>query len=320
MSEHNLAPLPLDGLIPHIYLEPSLSSVRDLTPQITNLAPTFIDAGPRGDIWTGYYGNTKVALKTMRITMESSSRRELKYLVRTITGWARLSHPNLLEFYGVGAFGPYGLALVSPWMENGDVLHYLNSNPQAKRSTLVLDVAQGLSYLHSFHPPIVHGNLQGASPSNRKRNVLVRTSGEACLADFGLSCLTLEVDTSESSVNRGNPRWMAPEQLSPEEYGIARIASVTPASDIYSFGMCLYEIYTDQVPFYQLRNLWYVPIKVMENERPSRPGQEVTERGLSDDIWALMQDCWKGAWKERPTATDVCQRLTRLVVSEASTL
>ncbi len=53
--------------------------------------------------------------------------------------WSQLSHPNLLPFYGIyyldGRSG--GIALVSPWMRNGNVIEYLKANPEAPRLPLV---------------------------------------------------------------------------------------------------------------------------------------------------------------------------------------
>ncbi|KZO99058.1 kinase-like protein, partial [Calocera viscosa TUFC12733] len=191
----------------------------------------------------------------------------------------------------------------------GDVSRYLRNNPNADRLDLLRDIAQGLSYLHSLRPPLVHGDL-------RARNVLVRDSGQACLADFGLSRLLLDVqasESSESSACRGNPRWLAPERLDPNKYGTTHIGSLTPAADVYSFGMVLYEIYTGRLPFHESLYHFDVARKVLEGQRPLHSGNRSTERG-PDPIWDIAQDCWKDSWRERPLAEELVPRLTAMVV------
>jgi len=58
---------------------------------------------------------------------------------------------------------------------------------------LILDIANGLSYLHSFTTPVLHCDLKAA-------NVLVNSDGVACLSDFGLSSLFENLTSSNASV------------------------------------------------------------------------------------------------------------------------
>ena len=90
--------------------------------------------------------------------------------------WKRLKHPNVVPFLGV-TIDPF--QFVSEWMPNGTLTHYVTKNPganrialvspfstiitnQHKRSPQVLDVAEGLSYLHASY--MIHGDLKGVSP------------------------------------------------------------------------------------------------------------------------------------------------------------
>jgi serine/threonine protein kinase len=91
-------------------------------------------------------------------------------------------------------------------------------------------IALGLAYLHSRRPPVLHGDLKAV-------NVLVNASGDAMLADFGLSRINRDISTRSSHVNvAGSLRWMAPERL--------REGRLTAATDVYAFALTAFEAST----------------------------------------------------------------------------
>lgn len=64
----------------------------------------------------------------------------------------------------------------------------------------------------------------------------------AVLADFGLTeTLSGSALTTMATTGAGTPRWMAPELLYPEEYGFEH-SKPSKASDVYAFGMTIYEV------------------------------------------------------------------------------
>ncbi|KAJ6512709.1 hypothetical protein C8R45DRAFT_801995, partial [Mycena sanguinolenta] len=72
-------------------------------------------------------------------------------------------------------------------------------------------------------------------------------------------------------------------------------------SDIYAFACVCYDILTEQVPFHELRNDMAVMMKVSGGYHPPRP---TSPSGISipDNLWKLMERCWEGEAKKRPTA------------------
>ena len=103
--------------------------------------------------------------------------------------WKRLRHPNIVPFLGV-THKP--LQIVSEWMPNGTLTHYVEKNPGADRIALVsrlsaigldryrrrpklLDVAEGLNYLHMNCT--IHGDLKGAGTCARSCKTASLTPG-----------------------------------------------------------------------------------------------------------------------------------------------
>ncbi|KAJ7206235.1 kinase-like domain-containing protein, partial [Mycena haematopus] len=139
--------------------------------------------GGFGDIYQASYDGKTVALKHIRTFHRDSEQRRIRLqFCREALVWQQLQHPFILPFIGIDRQTfPSSLCMVSPWMENGTVLKYLNDHGRADVDKLLMEIAQGLRYLHSRN--IVHGDLRGA-------NILITHEWSACLADFGLTSLS----------------------------------------------------------------------------------------------------------------------------------
>ncbi|GLB43600.1 putative protein tyrosine kinase [Lyophyllum shimeji] len=169
------------------------------------------------------------------------------------------------------------------------------------------DVAEGLWFLH--RTGIIHGDLKGA-------NILIKESGRACIADFGISSIAdrdiLAWTTHSSAASKGGTvRWQAPEVFNPE--GEDDIPN-TVASDVYAWSCVVYEIFTEQVPFAHLQRDAAVMFKVSGGERPTRPPQSSpswSAWGLTEDIWTLMEDCSKSGPEDRLTTDEIIEHLER---------
>ncbi|KAJ6516351.1 hypothetical protein C8R45DRAFT_959829 [Mycena sanguinolenta] len=255
-----------------------------------------VAGGGFGDIWKGLVGGRNVAVKCMRQFREDDVKVCLKKLGREALIWRQLSHSNLLPFFGLYVLDGRP-CLISPWMENGDLKHFLSRAPSdTNRVSLIADVAMGLEYLHSEH--VVHGDL-------KTPNILVTPSGRACITDFGLSTIVDELSLKMTFSSRnglvGTVRYQAPELLnkSPIHYG----------SDVYAFACVSYEILTNKVPFFEITNDVTVLLQVVQGLRPSR--LEV----ISPDFWLLLEDCWHQQAGKRPTTMAISQRLSRQAIS-----
>ncbi|KAJ7855358.1 kinase-like domain-containing protein, partial [Mycena leptocephala] len=273
------------GLHPRCFVLPELHKVGNQ-----------VAAGGFGDLWKGLVCEVSVSVKIMRVFEDSDVQAILNQFGREAIIWRQLAHPNILPFFGV-YYIETRLCLVSLWMENGNIMKFLEINkPDTRvRLSLILDVALGLQYLHKEN--VIHGDLKAV-------NILVTPSGKACIADFGLSsithAMTLLFTTSTANGRGGTARYQAPElfQGGQNHFG----------SDVYAFACVCYEIMSGTIPFPELRQDTAVIFTVIGGKRPSRP-MSCTGTAVLDSLWELLNNCWEGRAEMRPTAPQIVERL-----------
>ncbi|QRW27442.1 RasGEF domain-containing protein [Rhizoctonia solani] len=130
------------------------------------------------------------------------------------------------------------------------------------------------------------------SGSATRANVVISASEEALLTDFGLSKIVAEeegMDAASTSLeNAGSARWMAPE--------LFQVETSTSSSGVTSSS----EVLTGMPPFSKLRLDGQVIAALIQGNLPERPEPRdaMHQRGLSDEMWKLINQCWE--WK--PTA------------------
>ncbi|KDQ10012.1 hypothetical protein BOTBODRAFT_36635 [Botryobasidium botryosum FD-172 SS1] len=273
---------------------------------ITNFYPTdpsldscevrVLDRGPlarqgSAEYWKGLFLNKyEVTMKRLHsdIPKEFSTRR----LKRELGVWRGLDHPNISRFIG-HYFDKSSMYLISPWMEDGHAWEYVQKNPNKNHVELLLQVAQGLEYLHTLE--IVHGDLRG-------HNIFISHEGVACIGNFGLSRKLAEnPDDSSSSWLMGESlRYMAPELLSTVTFDeVLR----TTQTDMFAFGRVAYQLLAMREPYADISsNAAIIPL-ALNGVNPVRVYDHgATRRGLGNGMWDLMRRCWRKRPGDRPNA------------------
>lgn len=254
------------------------------------------------DIWQGeYLGQEKCAIKVVR-GIEVTPKIRDRFL-REVGIWRKVWEMDkgeyMLPFWGACLTdGPYPY-MVSPWMPYGDAITYVNKYPYVNRKKIIRRIAEGLRLLHTYTPPIAHGDIKGA-------NILIDEKGNPLLADFGLSKMMEDLTGMPFTQSRGvseSYRWFAPELCSAP--GV-----LSPASDVFAYSMTVLELMTGQPPFSHIKRTPEVLIKMQQGERPRRPeSPEIIERGLDDNLWDLLTRCWVEDPAARPSIHEVIAEL-----------
>lgn len=183
-----------------------------------------------------------------------------------------LNHPNVIQTYSEGR----------RWKQHYFVMEYVNGknlkdliykNPElirGRKYNIIRQVVQGLRYIHSRG--IIHRDVC-------PKNILVSEDGEVKIIDFGLSIS--KTSRYKNLVERsGTPSYMAPEQI--------RALGSDERSDIYSFGVTVYELIAEKPPFAgedsfarMQQHLSYEPVSLGERMADVPPAlEEIVYRAM----------------------------------------
>ncbi|KIO32560.1 hypothetical protein M407DRAFT_50041, partial [Tulasnella calospora MUT 4182] len=195
---------------------------------------------------------------------------------------ASLAHPNIIGFIGFVEETKKGDAwIILPWEVNGNVRDFLQSGEWdiPERISLVHDTANGLQYLHAHDPPICHGDLKSL-------NILVNSSYQAVITDFGSARIRRRVDASTLDLTLTGPgfslRWTSPEVLRDEMRDLP--------SDMWAMGWICWEIITGRVPFEGVDNEAVIIKHALYGELPAIRKDAQLSHVLM--LCGLMSDCW----------------------------
>ena len=236
--------------------------------------------GSFGDVWLAHnlLADIDVAIKFYGVLNEKGLedfRNEFRIAYK-------LHHPNLLNInhFDVYENCPY---LVMPYCENGSVSRQVGKMPESEIWKFILDVSGGLAFLHSQTPPIVHQDI-------KPDNILITSDGRYVISDFGISrsFRTQMSRTNNNVSSSGTIAYMGPERFSEKPI-------VVLASDIWAFGMTLYELMTGDV-------LWEGMGGCVQLNGARLP---IIGGNFSSELNQLVTACLAAETWNRPTASQI---------------
>uniref|UniRef100_A0A673JPD6 receptor protein-tyrosine kinase n=1 Tax=Sinocyclocheilus rhinocerous TaxID=307959 RepID=A0A673JPD6_9TELE len=243
-----------------------------------------------------------VAVKTLREDANKNARNDFLKEIRIIS---RLRDPNIIRLLAVCVESD-PLCMITEYMENGDLNQFLSRHELQEEGVLAgnsstisyrilirmaSQISSGMKYLSSLH--FVHRDLA-------TRNCLVGTNNTIKIADFGMSRNLYRGDYYRIQGRAVLPiRWMSWESI--------LLGKFTMASDVWAFGVTLWEILTlcKEQPYAQ-----FTDEQVIENTGEFFRDQNKQvylpkPHCCPDSVYSLMLSCWKRNAKERPTFLEI---------------
>eukprot|EP00698_Gefionella_okellyi_P014174 TRINITY_DN3925_c0_g1_i1.p1 TRINITY_DN3925_c0_g1~~TRINITY_DN3925_c0_g1_i1.p1 ORF type:complete len:1121 (-),score=222.82 TRINITY_DN3925_c0_g1_i1:8-3370(-) len=248
-----------------------------------------IGSGSFGNVHKGLLWETPVAVKILHCS-DDVARAAFEKEVATLRA---LRHPNIVLF--VAAL-PERVAFVTEFMSKGSLYHVLRTEAHlvtgAVALRIAIDVACAMQYLYSREPAIMHRDLTSS-------NILLDASLNAKVADFGFARLR-----AASSIRGaiGSPAWTAPELI--------RDGKFTQQSDVFSYGVVLWELFTHRVPYDGLPPLKVLAQK-MQQTTDSYMCYDMPEQ-TPPDIVVLVRQCTQRDAALRPCFSDIVPQLHRI--------
>ncbi|VDM96456.1 unnamed protein product [Thelazia callipaeda] len=240
-----------------------------------------IGTGNFCDVFKGkLFGKILVALKICHgPTGENSSPEEKKKideakesLEREACLMSDFKHPNIVKFHGICCDVP-PVCIVLERCTGGSLdahlLQFADKISNGERVLYSFGASKGMCYLQEKH--LIHRDLAA-------RNCLISKYGIIKIGDFGLSQLVSDL-TGKCSKERLPVRWMAPET-------IRKDPKYSTKSDVWSFGVLLYEIFNDGIKPWPDWDVRQCATCIKQGNMPDMPDKTPSE------IVKLVSECW----------------------------
>ena len=236
-----------------------------------------LGSGRFGEVWKGVWnGTTEVAVKAIKPgAIDVNAFFEEAALMK------KLRHPKLIQLYAV-CTQEKPIYIITELMKHGSLLEYLRGDGRSLKLPQLIDmgaqVAAGMTYLEEWY--YIHRDLAA-------RNILVREHLICKVAVFGLVHVVDE-NIYKAQIGAKVPiKWIAPEA--------ARYGHFTIKSDVWSFGILLYELITyGHFPYPGMNNTQVLEAVVNGYRMPC-------PANCPELLYEIMTDCWRDDPSSRPT-------------------
>lgn len=277
--------------------------------------------GTYGTVYRGVYDGQDVAVKVLDWGEDGLATAAETANLRTsfrqeVAVWHKLDHPNVTKFVGASmgtsdlkiptnntsnsvqnSLPSRACCVVVEYLPGGTLKKYLIRNCRKKLSfkivvQLALDLSRGLSYLHS--KKIVHRDV-------KTENMLLDLNRTLKIADFGVARVEAQ-NPRDMTGETGTLGYMAPEVLDGKPYN--------RKCDVYSFGICLWEVYCCDMPYADLSFAEVSSAVVRQNLRPDIP------KCCPSSFASILKKCWDANPDKRPEMDEVVRLLEAIDTSK----
>uniref|UniRef100_A0A2N9GPW2 Protein kinase domain-containing protein n=1 Tax=Fagus sylvatica TaxID=28930 RepID=A0A2N9GPW2_FAGSY len=276
-----------------------------------------IARGAFGTVHRGLYDGKDVAVKVLECGEGKRTEAEIASLrtafKQEVSVWHKLDHPNVAKYIGA-TLSTSGLkchthnkridmqnnsaCVIIEYLPRGTLKSYLIKNRERKLAfkiviRIALDLARGLSYLHS--QKIVHRDI-------KTENLLLDKNHTLKIVDFGVARIEAS-NPNEMTGSTGTLGYMAPEVFENQPYD--------RKCDVYSFGICLWEIYCCDMAFPNHRFSDLNSSVSYQNMRPEIPNC------CPSNLAKIMMQCWDENANKRPEMEEIVTMLKAIDSSKS---
>ena len=294
-----------------------------------------IGEGTFGRVWSAKWRSSSVAVKEFvfaqaAVAGKSTMQQEI---VEEIIGeagmMAILRHPNVLQLFGC-SLTAQAIWIVSELCSLGSLRQLLDDNDKtlslSTRLSLALQVAEGMTYLHTQDPPIIHRDLKshnifvhetftdaedisvtsdkmkkGKDTKDHYEKISAHSTMVAKIGDWGSARATLSGSRTMTH-GVGTACWLAPE--------VIKHARSSKYSDVYGYGIVLWELATREEVYQGLETTQIIAKVANENLRPPVP---------EDCPWKdIMVQCWAEKPNDRLEFSEIGKQLSELSKTSTS--
>jgi len=255
-----------------------------------------IGSGGFSDVYKGNWLRADVAIKKIQINSSLTENEIIKTLYKEALIMLELRHPHVIIFFGISIDETSNEILIIMELMNCSLRDLIKNKVKLnndEKIKILTEIAHGMSYLHNLNPPILHLDLKST-------NILVKqdkNSQSIKIADFGISVTKLSSKIKSSSLTLN---YAAPEAILKK--------GVSEKTDVYSFGIIMWELLTYNIPFAGLA-IENFKLQVANEQNPLRP---LIPNNCPIEYKSLMEDCWQYSANDRPTFNQILNRLSNI--------
>ncbi|OHT00750.1 hypothetical protein TRFO_32426 [Tritrichomonas foetus] len=239
-----------------------------------------LGSGAFGDVVKAKDSETGQFVAIKKVSTDHLEKLDLFLFRREIEIMSNIHNTFIIDFVGFTTKNPF--CIVMDLAPNGTLFSHLHKGPASpwltntRRTIMAMGIAYGMAHMH--RNKIIHRDLKST-------NILIDENYYPKICDFGIAKFDNNIKSNRTPV--GTPQWMAPEMLNNSPYN--------NKIDIYSYAMILYELITNQVPFFGVPPLDIYRHVVQKRARPLLP--PTTPLPLKE----LVINCWREDPMKRPT-------------------
>lgn len=239
-------------------------------------------------VYRAYDQEEGIEVAWNEIRLDKFTENESAQIKQEISILHDLDHPSILRiFFAWLDRGRNTMIFITEFFSNGTIRSYVSDVVRTPTRSVISkwcrQILQGLNYLHTHNPPVVHRDL-------KCDNLFIDASeGIVKIGDFGLS-KALSNGKAESCL--GTPAYTAPDVYN---------GAYTTKADIWSFGLCVLEMVTGETPYSECQNIGAIFMRVSSGKMPAIL-TKVTDPVICDFVTLCLLPSEK-----RPSASELLE-------------